>query len=51
MDAYAYYVVILGLPEDTFWHADAPFVEAVAQDKAAYEAWYANELRRKSERR
>ena len=43
-DAYAYYVLILGIPEETFWDADVWFVRAVAADKAAYDLWFADAM-------
>ena len=49
-DAYAYYVLILGIPEDYFWHADVASVKSVALDKSAYDAWEASEQRKQAER-
>lgn len=43
-DAYTYYVLILGIPEETFWDADLWFVREIAADKAAYDLWYAEAL-------
>lgn len=43
-DAYTYYVLILGIPEETFWDADLWFVRAIAADKAAYDLWYAQAI-------
>lgn len=40
-DYYAYYVLILGIPEDVFWNTDTSFVQWVAEDRAAYENWRA----------
>lgn len=42
-DAYAYYVLVLGMPENTFWGADVRFVRDACADKAAYDAWLAGE--------
>lgn len=44
-DAYAYYVLVLGLPEATFWEADVSFVADVCADKAAWDAWETGEQR------
>ena len=45
-DAYTHYVLNLGIPEETFWDADVWFVREIAQNKAAYEMWYADALER-----
>ena len=45
-DAYTHYVLNLGIPEETFWDADVWFVRQIAQNKAAYETWYADALER-----
>ena len=42
-DAYTLFVLIQGLPEALFWNADWSFVQSVAADKLAYEAFVANE--------
>lgn len=49
-DRYAYYVMILGIPEDLFWYADVAFVEAVAADKGAYDEWLSGEQRHAAEK-
>lgn len=36
-DYYTFYVLILGLSEDLFWHSDIAFVSDVAQNKAAFD--------------
>ena len=38
----------LGIPEDTFWNADVWFVRAVADNKAAYDHWYADAVKKAS---
>lgn len=38
-DAYTYYVLILGIPADIFWHADISFLRGVVDNKAAYDGW------------
>lgn len=38
-DAYAYFVLVLGMSEDVFWDADIPFLLAVVDDRNAYEKW------------
>lgn len=43
-DAYAYYVLILDIPEETFWDADVWFVRSVAANKAAYDRWLAEAM-------
>lgn len=45
-DAYAYYVLVLEIPEETFWEADLWFVRAVAADKAAYDLWLSEAMKR-----
>lgn len=40
-DYYTFYVMILGLSEDIFWHADISFVQSVIENKRAYDAWAA----------
>lgn len=47
-DAYAHYVLALGIPEETFWEADIWFVREVAANKAAYDKWYADALYKQS---
>lgn len=47
-DAYTHYVLNLGIPEETFWEADVWFVKAVADNKAAYDGWYADALEKQS---
>lgn len=42
-DYYTYYVMILGISEDLFLHADFSFVRAVADSKGAYDAWLSGE--------
>lgn len=38
-DCYTYYVTILGISEDLFWHADYSFVLGVVENKIAYDNW------------
>ena len=38
-DAYTYYVQILGISENLFWHADYSFVLSVVDNKTAYDGW------------
>ena len=44
-DYYTYYVHILGMDADTFWHADLYMVHAIAKNIEAYTNWknYAQE--------
>lgn len=49
-DAFAYYVLILGMPEDLFWDAEPSFLKQVAADKAAYDAWAAYERGKAAEK-
>ena len=49
-DYYAYYVMILGISEDLFFHADFSFVRAVADSKGAYDAWLSGERERLAEK-
>ena len=36
-DFYVYYVIMLGISEDLFWNADYHFLQAVAENKHAFE--------------
>lgn len=38
-DAYAFYVLCLGVSEDVFWNYDINFVNKVIENKLAFEAW------------
>ena len=38
-DYYTYYVMILGISEDVFWHSDMQFLFSVAENNSAYENW------------
>lgn len=38
-DYYTYYVLILEIPEDIFWHADYAFLLGVVENKTAYDGW------------
>ena len=38
-DYYAFYVLILSLPESLFWYCDCSFVRSVADNMAAYNGW------------
>ena len=49
-DAYTYYVSVMGISEDVFWHADVAFVKSIVANKAAYDAWLASEQRAAAER-
>ena len=51
-DRYTFYVAILGISEDLFWNADVSFVEAVVQNKTAYDNWvsYVHERENKRKR-
>ena len=42
-DAYAYYVLVLGISEEIFWHADVAFLREVAANKTAYDSWLQTE--------
>lgn len=46
-DAYTYYVLLLGIPEELFWNADMSFLLGVVEDKAAYDGWSNYVARRK----
>lgn len=41
-DCYTFYVLILGMNENTFWNSDINFISKVAANKSAYDAWVAN---------
>ena len=49
-DAYTYYVLILGIPEDIFWYADISFLVGVVDNKMAYDGWLNYMRDRESER-
>ena len=38
-DLYTSLVLICGVSEDLFWHADLSFLLSVAENKAAYGRW------------
>lgn len=50
-DWYTIYVLILHIPEDTFWYADIALLFAVAADYSAYKAYQRDSLERELERR
>lgn len=49
-DAYTYYVLLLGIPEELFWDADISFLLGVVENKAAYDGWSNYVARRKREK-
>lgn len=49
-DYYTYYVLILGIPENTFYNNDLNFLSAVAGNKAAYDGWMNYEMKKAGER-
>ena len=49
-DHYTYYVQLMGIPEDVFWHAPFPFLERIVENKTAYDAWHASVLQYERER-
>ena len=48
-DAYAHYVLNLGIPEETFWDADIWFIQAIVGNKAAYDNWYADAISKQND--
>lgn len=38
-DFYTLYVIIMGVPEDTFWYSDIGLVKTVAANKQALDKW------------
>lgn len=50
-DYYTYYVLILGIPEKTFYDSDLNFLSAVAANKAAYDGWMNYAVKKAGERR
>jgi len=48
-DAFTFYVMIIGIPESTFWESDERFLDAVAADKAAYDGWLGYAQRKEAE--
>ena len=52
-DAYTYYVLLLGIPEDLFWNADYAFLLGVVENKSAYDGWlnYVTERERNSHKK
>ena len=49
-DAYTYYVLLLGIPEDIFWDADYSFLRGVVENKSAFDGWQ-NYVRHKDSER
>lgn len=49
-DFYTYYVQILEVPEDVFWHADFPFLKRVVANKSAYDGWLKSVIEKERER-
>ncbi|MCI6239464.1 MAG: hypothetical protein MR638_10545 [Lachnospiraceae bacterium] len=49
-DHYTYYVQLMGIPEDVFWHAPFSFLERIVENKTAYDAWHASVLQYERER-
>lgn len=39
-DYYTYYVLLLNISEELFWHADYAFLLGVVENKAAYDGWF-----------
>ena len=50
-DYYTYYVQIMGIPEELFWHAGLPFLERVVENKSAYDGWYNSVMQQERENR
>ena len=50
-DAYAHYVLALGLPAEVFWECDCSFAMTVLLDKLAHDGWLAAERERMMEDR
>lgn len=50
-DYYTYYVLLLGIPESTFYNNDLNFLSDVAANKAAYDGWMNYAVRKAGERR
>lgn len=44
-DCYSYYVGIMGVSEDVFWHCDIGFVRTVAINKQAFEKWHHHQIK------
>lgn len=49
-DYYTYYVMLLEMSEDLFWHADIAFVQSVAENKAAFDGWHSYVVEREREK-
>lgn len=52
-DAYAFYVLVLGMSEDIFFNADIPFLLSVMANKNAYDLWQStveNKLREEAKK-
>ena len=50
-DYYTYYVQIMGVPEELFWHARLPFLERIVENKSAYDGWYSYVIQQERENR
>ena len=50
-DAYTYYVHMMGISEDAFWHLEISSLDTIVENNIAYDGWKASEQREESERR
>lgn len=50
-DYYTYYVLILKIPEQTFWDSDIQFLNRIAKNKAAYDGWLSYAIKKEGERK
>lgn len=50
-DYYTYYVLILKIPDHVFWERDLRFLDRIAEDKVAYDAWLRYAVKKEGERR
>ena len=50
-DYYTFYVIIMEIPENTFWENDLRFLDAVLRNKAAYDRWLRYAIEKEGERR
>ena len=47
-DYYTFYVLILGISENLFWHADISFLKSVSENRSAYDRYITYQEEKKS---
>lgn len=49
-DYYAYYVLIMKIPDAMFWASDLNTLDRICQNKLAYDGWLAHAMKKEGER-